>query len=217
MRIKIILADDHQIVRQGLRTLLEKEPDMEVVAEAEDGRSAVRLIRETPVDVVIMDVAMPDLNGTEATRQITSEFPQVKVIALSMYADRRFVVNMLKAGASGYLLKDCAFEELSRSIRLVMANKTYLSSGVTDVVVKDFVQASSGRQASVFSVLTAREREVLQLLAEGRTTNQIASSLHVSVKTIETHRQQVMNKLKIHSVAELTKYAIREGLTSLEV
>jgi len=217
MRIKIILADDHQIVRQGLRTLLEKEPDMEVVAEAEDGRSAVRLIRETAVDVVIMDVAMPDLNGTEATRQITSEFPQIKVIALSMYADRRFVINMLKAGASGYLFKDCAFEELTRAIRLVMANKTYLSSGVTDVVVKDFVQASSGRQASVFSVLTAREREVLQLLAEGRTTNQIASSLHVSVKTIETHRQQVMNKLKIHSVAELTKYAIREGLTSLEV
>jgi DNA-binding NarL/FixJ family response regulator len=216
MGIKIILADDHQIVRQGLRTLLEKEADMQVVAEAEDGRSAVRLIREVPADVIIMDVAMPDLNGIEATRQIISEFPKMKVIALSMYADRRFVVNMLKAGASGYLLKDCAFEELARSIRLVLANKTYLSPGVTDVVVKDFVHGSSDANASVFSVLSAREREVLQLMAEGRTTNQIAGNLHVSVKTIETHRQQVMNKLKIHSVAELTKYAIREGLTSLE-
>jgi DNA-binding NarL/FixJ family response regulator len=163
-----------------------------------------------------MDVAMPDLNGIEATRQITSEFPQIKVIALSMYADRRFVVNMLKAGASGYLLKDCAFEELARSIRLVMANKTYLSPGVTDVVVKDLVHGSPDANASVFSVLTAREREVLQLMAEGRTTNQIADNLHVSVKTIETHRQHVMNKLKIQSVAELTKYAIREGLTTLE-
>ena len=203
MGIKIILADDHQIVRQGLRTLLEKEADIQVVAEAEDGRSAVRLIREVPADVIIMDVAMPGLNGIEATRQITSEFPKIKVIALSMYADRRFVVNMLKAGASGYLLKDCAFEELARSIRLVMANKTYLSPGVTDVVVKDFVHGAPDGNASVFSVLTNREREVLQLMAEGRTTNQIAGNLHVSVKTIETHRHQVMNKLKIHIVAEL--------------
>jgi DNA-binding NarL/FixJ family response regulator len=216
MLTKVLIADDHQIVRQGLRTLLEKEPDLRVVAEAEDGRSTVRLARETQPEVIIMDVAMPDLNGIEATRQIISELPKAKVIALSMYADRRFVVNMLKAGASGYLLKDCAFEELTRAIRAVLAHKTYLSPGVSDIVVKDYMTGGSALETSVFSVLTPREREVLQLMSEGKSTNQIADSLHVSVKTIETHRQQVMHKLKMHSVAELTKYAIREGLTTLE-
>ena len=215
MAIKILIADDHQILRQGLRTLLEKEPDLEVVAEADNGRSTVRLARETQPEVIIMDVAMPDMNGIEATRQIISEMPKVKVIALSMYADRRFVANMLKAGASGYLLKDCASEELVRAIRVVLAHKTFLSPGVTDVVVKDYVQAPAGQDTSVFSVLSNREREVLQLMAEGKSTNQIAECLHVSVKTVETHRQQMMQKLKIHSVAELTKYAIREGLTTL--
>ena len=215
MAIKILIADDHQILRQGLRTLLEKEPDLEVVAEADNGRSTVRLARESHPEVIIMDVAMPDMNGIEATRQIISEMPKVKVIALSMYADRRFVANMLKAGASGYLLKDCASEELVRAIRVVMAHKTFLSPGVADIVVKDYVQAPLGREASVFSILSNREREVLQLMAEGRSTNQIAECLHVSVKTVETHRQQMMQKLKMHSVAELTKYAIREGLTTL--
>ena len=215
MAIKILIADDHQILRQGLRTLLEKEPDLEVVAEADNGRSTVRLARESHPEVIIMDVAMPDMNGIEATRQIISEMPKVKVIALSMYADRRFVANMLKAGASGYLLKDCASEELVRAIRVVLTHKTFLSPGVADIVVKDYVQAPLGREASVFSILSNREREVLQLMAEGRSTNQIAECLHVSVKTVETHRQQMMQKLKMHSVAELTKYAIREGLTTL--
>ena len=215
MAIKILIADDHQILRQGLRTLLEKEPDLEVVAEADNGRSTVRLARETQPEVIIMDVAMPDMNGIEATRQIISEMPKVKVIALSMYADRRFVANMLKAGASGYLLKDCASEELVRAIRVVLTHKTFLSPGVADIVVKDYVQAPLGREASVFSILSNREREVLQLMAEGKSTNQIAECLHVSVKTVETHRQQMMQKLKMHSVAELTKYAIREGLTTL--
>ena len=217
MTIKVLIADDHQIVRQGLRTLLEREPDLKVVAQSEDGRSTVRLARELAPEVIIMDVAMPDLNGIEATRQIVTERPQVKVIALSMYADRRFVVNMLKAGASGYLLKDCAYEELVRAIRVVLAHKTYLSPGVTDIVVRDYVQGGPTDQgASVFSLLSPREREVLQLMSEGKSTNKIADSLHVSVKTIETHRQQVMHKLNIHNVAGLTKYAIREGLTSVE-
>jgi len=215
MAIKVLIADDHQIVRQGLRTLLEREPDLEVVAEAENGRSTVRLARESHPEVIIMDVAMPDMNGIEATRQIISEMPKVKVIALSMYADRRFVANMLKAGASGYLLKDCASEELVRAIRVVLTHKTFLSPGVADIVVKDYVQAPLGSEVSAFSVLSNREREVLQLMAEGRSTNQIAECLHVSVKTVETHRQQMMQKLKMHSVAELTKYAIREGLTTL--
>jgi DNA-binding NarL/FixJ family response regulator len=216
MAIKVLIADDHQIVRQGLRTLLEKEPDLKVVAEAEDGRSTVRLAREFHPEVIIMDVAMPDLNGIEATRQILSEMSQVKVIALSMYADRRFVANMLQAGASGYLLKDCAFEELVRAIRAVLAQKTYLSPGVTDIVLRDYVQGVSPQEASVFSRLSPREREVLQLMAEGKSTNNIADCLHVSVKTVETHRHQVMQKLNLRSVAELTKYAIREGLTTLE-
>lgn len=216
MAIKVLIADDHQIVRQGLRTLLEREPDLKVVAQSEDGRTTVRLARELAPEVIIMDVAMPDLNGIEATRQIVTERPQVKVIALSMYADRRFVVNMLKAGASGYLLKDCAYEELVRAIRVVLAHKTYLSPGVTDIVVKDYVQGTPDQGASVFSLLSPREREVLQLMSEGKSTNQIADSLHVSVKTVETHRQQVMHKLNIHNVAGLTKYAIREGLTSVE-
>ena len=215
MAIKVLIADDHQIVRQGLRTLLEREPDLEVVAEADNGRSTVRLARESHPEVIIMDVAMPDLNGIEATRQIISEMPKVKVIALSMYADRRFVANMLKAGASGYLLKDCASEELVRAIRVVLAHKTFLSPGVADIVVKDYVQTPLGPEASVFNILSNREREVLQLMAEGKSTNQIAELLHVSVKTVETHRQQMMQKLKMHSVAELTKYAIREGLTTL--
>jgi DNA-binding NarL/FixJ family response regulator len=217
MGTKVIIADDHQIVRQGLRQLLAKEPDLEVTAEADDGRSTVRLVREIQPEVVIMDVAMPDLNGIEATRQIVGEFPKTKVIALSMYADKRFVTNMLKAGAMGYLLKDCAFEELIRAIRVVLANKTYLSPGVTDIVVKDYMSGASPSEPSVFSVLTPREREVLQLMSEGKSTNKIADCLHVSVKTVETHRQQVMSKLDLHSVAELTKYAIREGLTSIEV
>jgi DNA-binding NarL/FixJ family response regulator len=214
--VKVILADDHQIVRQGLRTLLAEELDIQVVAEAEDGRAAVRLALELMPAVVIMDIGMPDLNGIEATRQILSQSSRVKVIGLSMYVDRRFIVNMLKAGASGYLLKDCAFEELTRAIRAVTAGKTYLSPDVTHVVMQEFFAGSHDPGTSVFSVLSAREREVLQLLAEGRSTSQIAGHLHVSVKTIETHRQQVMHKLKLNNVAQLTKYAVREGLTSLE-
>ncbi len=217
MAIKVLIADDHKIVRQGLRHLLEKEPDLVVVAEAEDGRATVRLARDIRPEVIIMDVAMPILNGIEAARQIISENPKVKVIALSMYADRRFVVNMLQVGASGYLLKDCAYEELVQAVRVVLAHKTYLSPGVTDIVVKDYMQGSPPpREASAFSRLSPREREVLQLMSEGKSTNQIADFLHVSIKTVETHRQQVMNKLNKHTVAELTKYAIREGLTTLE-
>jgi two-component system response regulator NreC len=214
--IKIILADDHQIVRQGLRTLLTAEPDMKIVGEADNGRAALRLAQELAPQVVIMDVSMPDLNGIEATRQILADHPGIKVIALSMHSDSLFVLNMLKSGASGYLLKDCALEELVKAIRTVVRQKTYLSPGVSDILIKDFATTWSDNSSSAFSILTTREREVLQLMAEGRTTNQIADQLCVSVKTVEAHRKQVMNKLGIHSVAELTKYAIRQGLTSLD-
>ena len=215
MGIRIILADDHKIVLQGLKTLIEQEPDMEVVGEAEDGLRTVSMVRELIPHVVIMDIKMPDLNGIEATQQILSEVSEVKVIALSMYADRRFVANMLKAGACGYLLKDCAFEELAKAIRLVMSNKTYLSPGIAEIVVKDCATIDTGPSESVFSALTPREREVLRLIVEGKRTNQIAGLLNISVKTAETHRQQIIQKLGTRSVAELTKYAIREGLTNL--
>lgn len=215
MSIRIILAEDHQIVRNGLRSLIEKEDGMEVVAEAEDGRTAVQLAVKLSPHVVLMDIAMPGLNGIEATRQIIAAVPQCKVISLSMHADKRYIMEMLKAGASGYLLKDSAFEELAHAIRTALANKTYLSPTVSEIVIGDYVQQLQKSNGSVFSVLAAREREVLQLLAEGNSTAQIADRLHISVKTVETHRQHIMEKLKIHSVAELTKYAIREGLTSL--
>ena len=216
MSIRILLADDHKITRQGLRSLLDKQQDMEVVAEAEDGRTAVRLAGELSPNVVIMDVTMPDLNGVEATRQIVGQSPDVKIIALSMHSDTLFVTEMLRSGASGYLLKDCAFEELSRAIHAVVAGKTYLSPSVSGVVVDDYLYRLSKADFSDSHVLTDREREVLQLLAEGKSTKRIALKLHISVKTVETHRRQMMNKLDIHTVAELTKYAIRKGLTSLE-
>ena len=203
-------------MREGLRTLIEKQPDMEVVAEAENGRMAVQLARKLFPEVVVMDIGMPDLNGIEATRQILADNPKVKVIALSMHSAKRFVVEMLRAGSSGYLLKDCAFEELASAIRTVIDNQIYVSPGITDMVIKDYVHKLSKAEFSVVSILTPREREVLQLLAEGKTTKQIAAILKVSVKTIETYRQKIMDKLNLHSVAELTKYAIREGITSLE-
>lgn len=216
MSIRVLLADDHKIVRQGLRGLLEKQPDMEVIGEAEDGRATLRLVKKLSPNVVVMDVAMPDLNGIEATHQIVSKHPDIKVLALSMYADRRFVVGMLGAGASGYLLKDCAFEELVQAIRTITANQTYLSSTIADMVVRNYVHLVAKSDSSAFSTLTTREREVLQLLVEGRTAKEIAYQLGRSPKTIETHRQQIMNKLNIHSVAQLTKYAIREGITAVE-
>jgi two-component system response regulator NreC len=203
-------------MREGLRTLIEKQPDMEVVAEAENGRNAVQLAQKLSPEVVVMDIGMPDLNGIEATREILAHNPNVKVIALSMHSAKRFVVEMLKAGSAGYLLKDCAFEELALAIHTAIANKVYVSPSINDMMINEYVHNLSKTELSVTSILTLREREVLQLLAEGKTTKQIAASLKISVKTIETYRQQIMHKLNLHSVAELTKYAIREGIVSLE-
>jgi two-component system, NarL family, response regulator NreC len=215
MSIKILLADDHKIMREGLKSLLEKQGDITVIGEAEDGRTTVSLARELSPDIVIMDISMPDMNGIEATRQIVSRDSRIKVIALSVHSDKRFVVEMLHAGASAYLLKDCAFGELVNAVRAVIANHSYMSPEITDVMIKDYKHILSKKPLTAFSILTAREREVLQLLAEGKTTKDIAARLKVSVKTIETYRHQIMDKLHVHSLADLTKYAIKEGLTSL--
>ena len=215
-KIRVLIADDHQIVRDGLRSLLEKEPDIEVIAAVEDGRTTVRLVEELQPDIVIMDISMPGLNGIEATRKITRDFPNIKIIALSMHDDGRFVMNMLKAGASGYLLKDCAFKELTKAIHVVVrTGKSYLSPDITDVVVSSYVTGSSGPEPLLYSALTPREREVLQLVVEGKTSSQIAEILYISVKTVETHRTQLMHKLKITNLADLVKYAIKEGITSV--
>ena len=215
MKTTIVIADDHQIMREGLRSLLEKQSSLEVVAEASNGRECVELARKLKPDLVLMDIGMPDLNGIEATRQVHAEAPGVKILALSMHSDRRFASGMLAAGASGYLLKDSAFQELNEAIATVLAGRVYLSPDITGVLMEDYVQRLN-EESTPFSVLRPREREVLQAMAEGQSTREIAEALHVSVKTVETHRQNIMNTLDIHSVAELTKYAVREGLTSLD-
>jgi DNA-binding NarL/FixJ family response regulator len=216
MSTGVLLVDDHAIIREGLRSLLEKQPEIEVVADTDDGRKAVELVRELSPDIVVMDVTMPGLNGIEATRLITSEYPAVKVIALSIHSQRRFVADMLSAGAAAYILKECLFDELVQAIQAVTAGGRYLSPRIADVVVEDYVKRLSTGADSPLATLTSREREVLQLVAEGRSTKEIALELHVSTKTIEANRRQIMEKLNMHSVAELTKYAVREGLTTLE-
>ncbi len=214
MSIRIILADDHKIMRDGLRSLLEKQPGMEVVGEAVNGREALQLAQRSKPDVVIMDINMPVLGGVEATRQITGGLPEVKVIALSVHSEISVVVSILQAGASGFLPKDCPFEELAHAINTVVGNHTYLSPGIADTVIANCLEHISPTESSAFLVLTPREREVLQLIAEGWTTKKIASHLHVSIKTVDTHKRRIMAKLNLFSIAELTKYAIQEGLTS---
>jgi two-component system, NarL family, response regulator NreC len=216
MNIRIIIADDHTIVRHGLAKLIEAEDDMEVIAQTENGISTVELTRELSPDMVVMDVAMPDLNGIDATQQILHENSKIKVLALSMHSGKKFVTAMLQAGATGYLLKDCALEELIAAIRTVIDGKTYLSPSITDIVVQGYVRNTDHKDGSAFTILSQREREVLQLMAEGNTTKQIALRLHISPKTVEGHRLRLMNKLEIDNVAQLTKYAIQEGLTSAE-
>jgi DNA-binding NarL/FixJ family response regulator len=216
--VKVLLADDHRMVRQGLRAMIDASEGMHVAAEADNGRTAVDLALAMPIDLVIMDVAMPGLNGIEATRQVLAHKPHVKVIALSMHADRRYVAEMLKAGAAGYVLKDAAFEELTQAISQVLDGRRYLSPGVTGIALEDYVHHPAGSvwARSAFDALTPREREILQLLAEGKAMKEIAHILAVSIKTVETHRRAMMEKLNLYSVAELTKYAIREGLTTVD-
>lgn len=218
MKIRLILADDHELMREGLKALIRAETDMEVVGESDNGAQAVELAQKLGAHLVIMDVSMPELNGIEATRKIISANPHIKVVALSGHTNKEFVREMLVAGASAYVLKKRAYEELVCAIRESMNGKKYLSPEIARGVVDDYIEISSSISDNpAFVTLTAREREVLQQLAEGKTTKEMADALNVSVKTVETHRRNIMEKLDLHSIAELTKYAIREGVTSLEV
>lgn len=214
-KTKILLVDDHKILRQGLRALIDQESDMTTVAEADNGREVTKILRELLPDVVIMDISMSELNGIEATRRIKADFPGTRVIGLSIHDDRRQILGMFWAGASGYLLKECAFDELATAVRHVVKGRVYLSPGIAGKVINDSLYLAE-RGDSAISLLSGREREVLQLLAEGKSTRQIADSLFVSVKTVEAHRKHIMTKLNIHNVAGLTKFAIREGLISLK-
>lgn len=216
MPVTVLIADDHRLFRDGLRTLLEKHTNIRVVGETTDGAETVSAAAELKPDIVLMDISMSELNGIEAARRIVSQGSSTRIIMLSMHSDRRFITESLKAGAMGYLLKDCAFDEVLLAVKAVSEGAMYLSSRISESVIKDYVAIAKSVPGSAFSILSAREREVLQLLAEGRSTKETAARLHVSVKTVETHRKQIMDKLDIRSVAELTKYAIREGLTPLE-
>jgi DNA-binding NarL/FixJ family response regulator len=214
--VRIVIADDHKLFRLGLSQLLNQQKLLTVVGEAATGFEAATLARELKPDIVFMDISMPELNGIEATRRIVDENPEVQVVILSMHADRRYIQEALRAGAKGYLVKDSAPEELLRAVAKVMRGQFYLSAQINEQVIADFIRLTESGSPTPFSLLSAREREVLQLLAEGKSTREIADKLNVSVKTVETHRQHLMDKLNMHTVAELTKYAIREGLTTLE-
>ncbi len=216
MATKIILADDHRIMLDGLRTLIRSQPGMTVVGEAEDGQMAVELALKLSPDIAVMDITMPGLNGIDAASRITSESGNTKIIVLSMHADKMYVIKAFKAGVRGYLLKKSAFNELICAIQTVSNNGVYISSSIANIVIENFIRSLSSSRSLVSSILTDRESEVLKHIAEGKSTKEIALSLYVSAKTVETHRKKIMDKLEMHSIAALTKYAIREGLTSID-
>ena len=214
--IRVLLVDDHIFFRQCLRSQLEKRPDIEIIGEANDGRIAVELVRKLLPDIVIMDVCMPNLNGIEATHHIRNEFAQVKIIALSSYCNIVYVAGMFKAGASDYMLKDCTSDELVESIRAVSSGETYLCPKVNQTIINNYSNLLSEKNHKLLERLSVREREVLQLLTEGKSAKQIALELHVSAKAIESNRRKIMEKLDIYNIPKLVKFAIMSGITSLE-
>ncbi len=214
MTIKVLVADDHRMVLEGLTNLINEQTDMNTVGKATDGREAVKLTAEINPDVIVMDLTMPNLNGIDATRMITKNASTTRIIALSMHSEKRFIRAALEAGASGYLVKENAFEELVNAIRAVNKGQNYLCPVATKTMILDYLHHTKvERDGTDRDILTPREREVLQMIAEGRRTKEIAGTLHISVKTVETHRKNIMEKLDVKSVAELTRYAIREGIT----
>lgn len=217
MKPSILIVDDHSIVREGLQNLLLSKLHIDKIDQASDGLEALNKVKAQFYDYVIMDISMPNMNGIEATKEILNLHPKTKIITLSMHSDKHYVLESLKAGAKAFLLKDCAFEELIVALKTVKEGKLFLSAKINDIVIQEFITntPNPSNEKMAFQLLTAREREVLKLLAEGNSTKEMASKLELSIKTIENHRQQIMEKLNIHSIAELTKYAIKEGLTSL--
>ncbi|MEI6514581.1 MAG: response regulator transcription factor [bacterium] len=217
MAIRIALCDDHQIIREGLRSLLDKQPDMTVVGECVNGLEAIKLAGEKKPDIMVLDIAMPELNGIAAATRIFAQFPKIKILALSMHSDHHFVTEMLEAGASGYMLKDSAFPELANAIRTIMAGGLFISPRIAGNVLEEFTHRSRpNAKAHQRIELSPREKEILQMISEGKSSKDIAAVMNISIKTVETHRQHIMNKVGVHNVATLTKFAIREGLTSLE-
>ncbi len=215
--VRILIAEDHTIVRKGLCSILKNEKDIDVIGEAENGKEAIKQVEELTPDIVVMDISMPLLNGLDATRQIKKRFPEVKVLILTVHSNEEYILEILKAGASGYLVKKAAPEELVSAIHAISRGNSFLSPSVSKSVIKKFLQvagAEAGLEKS--SLLTEREREVLQLIAEGHSTRKIAEMLFISVKTVEAHRSHIMEKLDLHNVADLTRYAIRTGIISLE-
>jgi DNA-binding NarL/FixJ family response regulator len=213
---RVLVVDDHELIRMGVKMILDATPGYEVVGEAEDGREALRQVASLRPDLVIMDIAMPGLNGIEGTQRIRKEFPGTKVLVLSMHLERNYVRQTLKAGASGYVLKERAVEEVPLALDCINSGKKYLSPGVTDMVLEGYLEVSGDVPDSAFSDLTDRERDVLQLLAEGKTIKECASVLHLSPKTVETHKRRIYERLNINSIAGLTHYAIRHGIVSLD-
>lgn len=212
MEIKVLIVDDHKILREGLQNIIEQNAGLKFAGEATNGRDAIKLCKQLKPDVVLMDIAMEGLNGIEATHQIVHESPDTKIIALSMHSNKRFVMGMFKAGAYGYLLKDSGTEEVVHAIKTVASNQKYVSQQISGTLVNEFVSPSESRK----SQLTSREKEILQLIAEGKSSKEIAGMLFLSSKTIDAHRKNIMDKLDLFTIPDLTKYAIKEGLTSLD-
>lgn len=214
-RVRVLLADDHTVMRAGLRSLLERQPHFEVVGEAEDGRQTVELAASLSPDVVVMDIGMPNLNGIEATRQIVAKQPTTSVVILSMHSDEAYVMRAMKAGARAYLLKDSAEADLIRAIQSVSQGKSFFSPKISRILAEDYVRLlkQKGVEDS-YELLTSREREILQLLAEGKSNKEVATLLNLSLYTVETHRSRILQKLNLHSSAELVLYAVRKGIIS---
>ena len=214
MSIRVVLVDDHEIVREGMAALLRKCEHVEVIGQAADGRYAIDMVNELQPDVVIMDIGMPNLNGIEAARQMTEQYPNLKILALSAHSDGCIVAKMIKAGARGYMLKESAFSELQEGLHAMMEGQTFLCSGISKVVFSDYVNMITNPKWDNNDGLSGREREVLQLVAEGCTSKEIGKVLKLSPKTVDSHREHIMEKLGIRNVAGLTKFALREGLTT---